>query len=101
MTQVHIKFAPSHIMIKMYSFEAGGVARAALADRLYTNSEVFEVDETVPDLVAEEVFDLTNNPARQEERERVYGKGRSLSTGDIVAVGDDMFLCKSVGWVKL
>lgn len=50
---------------------------------------------------AEELFDLTNNPSRQEERERVYGRGRSISVGDIVSVEDQDYLCASEGWILL
>ena len=50
---------------------------------------------------AEEMFDLTNNPSRQEEREDKYGRGRSVSTGDIVCINGDMFVCCSMGWKKL
>ena len=50
---------------------------------------------------AEEVFDLTNNPSRQDEREQVYGRGRSVSVGDIVCVDGQDFLCASVGWVAV
>jgi hypothetical protein len=48
--------------------------------------------------IADELFDLTNNPSRQEEREKKYGRGRSLSVGDIVEVDDKMLLCCSFGW---
>ena len=51
--------------------------------------------------VAEEMFDLTNNPSREEERERDYGRGPSLSTGDIVQVGDVKVVCCSFGWKRL
>lgn len=47
---------------------------------------------------AEEMFDLTNNPSRQAEREQVYGNGRSVSVGDIVEVDGVDFLCSSFGW---
>lgn len=50
---------------------------------------------------AEEMFDLTNNPSRQEEREEKYGRGRSLSSGDIVCINGEMFACLSAGWAKL
>lgn len=57
---------------------------------------------------AEEMFDLTNNPSRQEERELLYGRGQSLSTGDIVEVEDRNdpeivtdWLCLGIGWFKL
>lgn len=52
--------------------------------------------------VAEEMFDLTNNPSRQTAREYVYGRGRSLSVGDLVELGVEMnnekLLCCSFGW---
>jgi len=50
---------------------------------------------------AEEMFDLTNNPSRQDERIEKYGTLRSVSVGDIVISGKDMFLCMSCGWEKL
>ena len=51
--------------------------------------------------VAEEVFDLTNNPSRQEEREELYGRHRSVSVGDIVNVDGVDWLCASVGWQRV
>jgi hypothetical protein len=61
---------------------------------------------TTPHHAAEEMFDLTNNPGRQEERERMYGTGRSVSTGDIVEVeevltGRTHWLCMSIGWKQI
>jgi len=50
---------------------------------------------------AEEMFDLTNNPSRQQEREKVYGRGRSVSVGDIVEVNGVSYLCASMGWTAL
>lgn len=48
---------------------------------------------------AEEAFDLTNNPSRQAEREVKYGRGRSLSIGDIVKVGmNTYYVCDSFGF---
>ena len=51
--------------------------------------------------VAEEMFDLTNNPSRDEEREERYGRGRSVSVGDIVEVDGVNYLCASMGWREL
>lgn len=48
--------------------------------------------------VAEEIFDLTNNPNRQEEREHLYGRLRSLSVGDIVVVEGQLYVCLPSGW---
>lgn len=56
-----------------------------------------EVDGT-GEAIAEEMFDLTNNPLRQAERAAVYGNGRSVSTGDIVAVDGIKYLCVAFGW---
>jgi hypothetical protein len=55
---------------------------------------------------AEELFDLSNNPMRDEQREKVWGKNRSLSVGDVVEVdfcdGEKwMAVCKRVGWAFL
>ncbi len=50
---------------------------------------------------AEAMFDLTNNPSRQEERLHRYGNGRSVSSGDIVEVDGVNYLCCSIGWVAL
>jgi hypothetical protein len=47
---------------------------------------------------AEEAFDLTNNPMRQEQRESVYGRRRSVSVGDIIVVNGVQYLCASTGW---
>lgn len=101
MTQVMIKFAPNHVMTAVH-FKDGAqeLVRTALKERTYTNSDWFEVAGTGL-AAADEVFDLTNNPGRQEECLEVYGRGRSLSVGDIVVVGEEKFLCMSVGWEKL
>ncbi len=50
---------------------------------------------------AEEMFDLTNNPSREEERQQRYGNGRSVSSGDIVEVDGVDYLCCSIGWKQL
>jgi hypothetical protein len=50
---------------------------------------------------AEEMFDLTNNPDREEERQFYYGDKRSLSSGDIVNVDGVDYLCLSMGWLQL
>lgn len=60
-----------------------------------------ELDDVSDEDLLEEVFDLTNNPARQDERDRRYGRGRSVSVGDIVIVNGDEYVCQSMGWAKL
>lgn len=70
----------------------------------YQSAASWDVDYADDD-AAEEAFDLTNNPYRQSERVELYGRGRSLSIGDIVEVcanGETTeFLCDSFGWIKL
>ena len=74
------------------------VARELLGkDKCYEAFAFNDMDGTV-EQVADELFDLTNNPYRQTERERKYGRGRSLSVGDIVQVDDKKLLCCSFGW---
>jgi hypothetical protein len=53
------------------------------------------------ELAAEEAFDLSNNPARQFDRDEKYGMCRSVSSGDVIEVGQEKFLCLSMGWAKL
>jgi hypothetical protein len=99
MALVKIKFAPSYRC--MFDDDAVTTVRKALADGLYVEeSALFTVDGDSMD-AAEEAFDLTNNPGRQDEREQVYGRGRSLSTGDIVVVGEEQWVCMSFGWKEL
>lgn len=75
-------------------------AKDALGQNLYT-STLFGVVPMEGKDAAEEMFDLTNNPGRQDEREERYGRGRSLSTGDIVQVDETLYLCCSFGWKVL
>ena len=84
-----------------FSNDAPAVAALALSKGNYKTGGVLELDTETAEGAAEEVFDLTNNPGRQEERERLYGRKRSLSVGDIVVVGDQYFLCDSFGWTVL
>ena len=73
------------------------VAKKLLAEGKYPETKTLEVN--LPnDEIADEVFDLTNNPSRQDERVAAYGKGRSLSVGDIVEIDDEMWVCCSFGW---
>lgn len=53
------------------------------------------------ELAAEEMFDLSNNPSREQERAERWGSNRSLSVGDIVQVNDDCWVCGVVGWVRV
>jgi hypothetical protein len=99
MALVKIKFAPSFAL--MMGDEAVEKVRQDLAAGKYAEeSALFTVNGDSKD-AAEEVFDLSNNPGRQDEREQIYGRGRSLSTGDIVVVGEEQWLCMSFGWAEV
>jgi hypothetical protein len=99
MAVVKIKFAPSHrFMIGKGAVDA---VRKELTEGKYAEeSELFVVDGDSQD-AAEEVYDLTNNPSRCHERFEKYGIGRSLSTGDIVVVGEEQWVCMSFGWAEV
>jgi hypothetical protein len=47
---------------------------------------------------AEEAFDLSNNPYREFERDEVVGRQRSLSVGDLVLAGENLYFCDRMGW---
>ena len=109
MAVVKIKFAHPMLLGVGYNRLMGGegsntatYVREMLADgRWYKEeSELFTVNGDSKD-AAEEVFDLTNNPGRCEERFEKYGDGRSLSVGDIVVVGEEQWVCCSFGWKEL
>ncbi len=101
MATVKLKFAPVSLMADLLlRSNATEIAQKALKEGLYTESNLFEVDGDSAD-AAEDAFDLTNNPSRQEEREEKYGRGRSLSVGDVVVVGEEQWLCASMGWVEV
>lgn len=111
MSAVKIKFAHPAMQGTMYTRGAGkGVipfVRAALADgRYYSDITPMLYVAGISKDAAEEAFDLTNNPARQDEREAVYGTGRSLSVGDVVEVYNpdfsiEQWLCCPMGWEEI
>jgi len=104
MTQVILHMLKPELMINMYT---GGMdnqleqARKMIAEGGYEAVVVDGIGEgkthTV-EIIADEMFDLTNNPNRQDEREEAYGRGRSLSVGDIVEANGAKLLCCSFGW---
>lgn len=53
----------------------------------------------------EEVFDVTNNPGRHEDRKRLfptsYNTHRSVSVGDVVVVDNIFYVCCPFGWEKV
>lgn len=105
MAAVQIKSIPASMMIAAYKKNAVELIRGLLKAGAYTDSRLFYVPGISQD-AADEVFDLTNNPGRQDEREQVYGRGRSLSVGDIVVVYNpdfsvEQWLCKPCGWANI
>jgi len=99
MAKVTIFLKPIAMMGMMfYDKKVIPVVREHLPD--YKNVCTFEHDKSGEE-AAEEAFDLTNNPERQDEREQKYGRGQSLSSGDVVDVDGEKFLCMSFGWAKL
>jgi len=99
MAKVQIFFCP---MFKVMTSEKDlPTIKENLDAGLFTSSGTFEVAGEGEE-AAEEVFELTNNPYWQDEREEVYGRGRSLSSGDVVEVdGKEQWACLSFGWGKL
>lgn len=99
--QVTIKLLDSQWMGEFY-FAKDPVARARSLkkDGWYQKAGEFTFEGEGED-AAEEAFDLTNNPCRQEERVMIYGRKRSVSVGDIIEVDGVEYLCASMGWTKL
>ena len=83
----------------------GQPARKALDDFArsgYGYADIFAVPtELTGEAAAEDLFDLSNNPAREAERAAKWGSRRSLSVGDVVHVDNDSWICASFGWEKL
>ena len=107
MSQFIILFAPGWLRRDMYG-EKGSMSALARANiDLYEQFPVTFATEKTGEDAAEEAFDLTNNPSRDEDR-RIAGfvNHRSLSTGDVVRVLQfrepvTEYVCLSVGWKKL
>lgn len=91
---------PVAAMINFYTKDPVEAAREfALKDGY---QDIFSVDcDLTGEAAAEEMFDLSNNPSRDDERAEKWGQFRSLSVGDVVHVDGESFLCCSMGWTKL
>jgi len=100
MTQVQILLAPSRILGEFYFRSPDTVALIREFHHEYQVAGEFVTRYTGQD-AAEEAFDLTNNPGREGEREEIYGRGRSVSVGDIVRVDGKEWVCMSQGWKLL
>lgn len=102
MSTVTVKFLPSNLMRDF--LVAGREARMQwVKDNLthYTDSMSFELVGYNPEDCCEEMFDISNNPSRQVERAKMFGKYRSVSVGDVVVVDGVKWICDSIGWKKI
>ena len=95
MASIIIKMAPQDTKREMYGPQTLQVVKDNL-QRYISYPPIVVVHEG--EEAAEEAFDLTNNPSRQEEREIKYGRGPSLSVGDVVCVDGVNYACLSMGW---
>jgi hypothetical protein len=101
MSLVAIKLVDSEKMFDFYrTDDAVALAKKLLASGQYKEVGNFFFNEE-GETAAEEAFDMTNNPCRQYERAKYYGRGRSVSVGDIVEVDGVNYLCSSFGWKVL
>jgi len=95
---------PVEFMINFYGVN-GPAIRNKIAGINYENLGVINLDVSSddPEDIAEELFDLTNNPGRQDEREERYGRGPSLSVGDMVEILETgkCVVCMPSGWEVL
>jgi hypothetical protein len=85
-------------------FYRPGSVDSLVADFLQRGVYITQMTVRTPlagEAAAEELFDLTNNPNREQERAKDYGSGRSISVGDIVEVAGENWLCCPVGWKKI
>lgn len=102
MTVATIKLLNPELMGEFYFREDKvAIARRFLQDGKYTCAGSIGFQNLNGVEVANEMFDLTNNPSRQDEREKLYGRGRSLSVGDIVNVDGVDWLCDRIGWTMI
>lgn len=100
-----MKFATIHLVDVNYmgnfyfTKDAVALAREVLQKGGYiAQTPIACYDWESGEAVAEEMFDLTNNPYRQSERVIKCGRGRSVSVGDIVETEGVLYVCRPNGW---
>ena len=99
MAKVTIHLAPISMAGMMFHNKSSlPIIKQHLPD--YRVAGFYETDK-VGEAAAEDAYDLTNNPDRQEEREEKYGRHESVSGGDVIEVDGERFACMSSGWAKL
>lgn len=91
---------PAHAMMKMYGAQPLAAVRALIRTDSYEMIGTFPTELT-GEAAAEEMFDLSNNPSRDDQRAAVWGPHRSLSVGDVVFDGAESWLCLPMGWTKV
>ena len=96
MAKVQVLFFPS--TVDWFAIRKIEVMRQYRED--YVQVAEFNVTETGED-AAEEAFDISNNPGRDDERVSLFGRMRSVSTGDIVVVDGVEYACMPCGWEKV
>ncbi len=103
MTQATVGLLNSYKLGDFYfTKDARALALKYVQEDLYEEVGPFDCDDTMTnEEVAEDLFDMMNNPGRQPEREARYGRGRSLSVGDIVVVRGELLVCRPQGWETL
>lgn len=103
MASATIKLLNAELMVQFYmTKDVAELARKLLKTDAYTVLGTIGVPDLQGEDVAEEIFDLTNNPSRQDERDELYDRRyRSVSVGDVVVVDGERFLCASMGWERL
>ena len=99
MAKITIKLAPTSLRLTVYGAAdlVSFVKNNAASYEIMKSFHIYDHDA----IAAEEAFDLTNNPARQEERLERYGDHRSVSVGDIVDVDGVDYICDHTGWVEI
>lgn len=104
MSQIQVQLVREEFMPEFYTWpDAALTARRLLEQGQYR----VQAELTIPGVrgayteIAEEIFDLTNNPGREDERLELYGRHRSVSVGDIVSIDGVDMLCASIGWIRL
>ena len=92
-------FAEDSVIKSYVSEKLRGYYNIDFFDSMMVNLEVASDD---PIAICEEIFDVTNNPSRNEDRAALgLNKVRSLSVGDVVMVEDRSYVCLPVGWSEI
>lgn len=101
MATIRVHFLNPEKMLDVYfAKDVKSLALGLLVEGQYTTRIAGELNLS-GEAAAEEIFDISNNPDRDEERQSMFGRCRSVSVGDIVEVDGDLLLCASVGWHSL